>query len=437
MHSNDLDIMDVMAILTGSCVGAGGVLAAVAMVSTRHLPSLAWLVADGLGLPACPALRIALPGCSTPRPLLRSGGGLRRLFVADPPESPESPEDPKSPESPEDTKSTESPEVPEAPESPEAPDTFPLPTTAWVICLNHKHHADMYPHVRVMGRSGAGKSFFTRALLCMRDGECVILTPKRGETWPLPTISYDADGGCQTLLAAIAALHQHLKVRTQEAIPLTLVVDDYNVLVSEKELRVPLSDLVAAVARLGRYVKYRLVLVVHEAEGRATYTKGMVAIWQHFTTITLNRMHEAVWNDEGDVSALDTSDVPSLAARPWRMRHWGTGSVPVPDPVPASGTGSGTLLAEAFPCVPKPRNDGNAPVPGAFPRNDGNAPGTGEATPFPPLVLPPTEESEGEYSAQHILRWHNAGISQRAILSVLKGAKERRVRRYKEAIGER
>lgn len=143
----------------------------------------------------------------------------------------------------------------------------------WLGLLNEQ--PDSCPHILIVGYTGSGKSTFARAVLSQRRGQVVILSAKPDDaSWGVPTVSYDAEGDCNALLHAIRSLIVELKTRMPHDQALTVVIDDYPDLVSERELRNDLTELLTRAARIGRSKRFRLLVVSQEDTGRATAHRG-------------------------------------------------------------------------------------------------------------------------------------------------------------------
>jgi hypothetical protein len=184
----------------------------------------------------------------------------------------------------------------------------------WLRLLNDE--PDTVPHILIAGSTGHGKSTFARALLVQRRGEVVILSAKTDDTtWSLPFVTYDDDGGCTALATTAHALVHHLRLRTADDPPLTVVIDDYPLLANEKELKEPLTDLLTRAARIGRSKRLRLVVLTQETVARAMQTAGQTAVLQNFARVeALN--YRYTLTHAGTRSVLNGRGVPRLARQP-------------------------------------------------------------------------------------------------------------------------
>jgi hypothetical protein len=190
----------------------------------------------------------------------------------------------------------------------------------WLRLLNDE--PDTVPHLLIAGSTGHGKSTFARALLVHRHGEVVILSAKTDDTtWSLPFVTYDDDGGCTALAMTAHALVNHLRLRTADDLPLTVVIDDYPLLANEKELKEPLTDLLTRAARIGRSKRLRLVVLTQETVARAMQTAGQTAVLQNFARVEAVTYRYTLTH-AGTRSVLNGRGVPKLAQQPMRLTPW-------------------------------------------------------------------------------------------------------------------
>jgi energy-coupling factor transporter ATP-binding protein EcfA2 len=194
----------------------------------------------------------------------------------------------------------------------------PVGTRTWLDYVNAQ--PDQVPHVAVIGPSGAGKTTLTTAMLADRQGQIVVLTAKEGDTWGgLPYIGIDLDATYATANATFTALEAEVKQRLiavkrkrMTADWLTIVVDDFSTLVKECPVA---SDVVKLVARLGRSLRVRLVMLSDSALVKAIGLEGEGETRSNFAFIRLQRGHIGTIEIEERQLPIDTSMVAQLAGR--------------------------------------------------------------------------------------------------------------------------
>lgn len=242
-------------------------------------------------------------------------------------------------------------------------------TREWVANLNEK--PDEFPHLFIVGPTGSGKTTFTTALLSSRAGAIVIITPKPDDRWGgLPTITIDDDASFTTVQRAFVALHTEVKRRLVAAkrghpigAPLTIVLDDAPALLSEggKEA----AALLKLVARLGRSLRMRLVLLSQSDRVKALGLEGEGDALDNFTRVALLAGHKgATWSVRGIELPLELVEVPRRASADLHTQVWHKvstilGATSVPPGVPAtprnaSGSNEGNEGVTACPSVVSP-----------------------------------------------------------------------------------
>lgn len=181
----------------------------------------------------------------------------------------------------------------------------------WVAMLNEDDQR--IPHALITGSTGMGKTTIAAALLAERWGYICILTGKVDDAWPMPFVSYDADGSTSALQQTIAMLVNHLRTRDEHTPPLTLVIDDLPMLSAEQELKKPLVDLIARTARVGRSKHMRLLVISQEAGGKATGLEGQLSVLQNMARIEVVSPDEAILSATSQRYIMRTKKLPYLA----------------------------------------------------------------------------------------------------------------------------
>lgn len=198
---------------------------------------------------------------------------------------------------------------------------------AWLNVLNDQ--PDRYPHLIIVGPTGAGKTTFTMALLSARPGRVAVLTPKPDPAdWPgVPIVTIDDDGHFADLTQAFEALGAELRRRLvatkqQQPVgaPLTIVCDDWPVLAAECGR--PATDLFKLVGRLGRSLRVRLVVLSQSERVKSLGLDGEGDAVANFARVDLGRGHTATLAVDGLALPLDTSWVPSMARRRTDPARW-------------------------------------------------------------------------------------------------------------------
>lgn len=155
----------------------------------------------------------------------------------------------------------------------------PLSPREWLSWANDDETA---PHLGVVGPTRAGKTTLVLAALGRRKGDLVILTPKSEETdlWAgFPAVRLDFAHGAADFNAqadAVRQVHAEMLRRNAESTigreqVLTLVIDEYTTLVSE---RPEVRPLVLQLWTLGASAKIRVVVVAPEVSVKAWGIEG-------------------------------------------------------------------------------------------------------------------------------------------------------------------
>jgi len=196
----------------------------------------------------------------------------------------------------------------------------------WLDILNNQ--PDQVPHVFIIGPTGSGKTTFATAMLAERSGRIVVLTAKTDDSWGgLPFVSIDDTGTYTAMQAMFDQLDTDVRARlvaskNKQPVgkPLTIVLDDYAVIA--KECKPVAAQVFKLVARLGRSMRVRLVVLSTTGRVKSLDLEGEGDTLTNFISVELNRQREAslVWDTQR--YQLDTAHVPSGARQSLAAKQW-------------------------------------------------------------------------------------------------------------------
>lgn len=201
---------------------------------------------------------------------------------------------------------------------------------SWLDHVNKQ--PNRVPHLAVIGPSGSGKTTLVTAVLSDRDGRIIVLTAKEGDDWGgLPYIGIDDDTSYTTMRKTFDGLYQEVKHRLiatkhnrMNSDWLTIVVDDFSTLVKECPVA---TNVVKLVARLGRSLRVRLIMLSDSALVKAIGLEGEGETRSNFAFIRLRRGHGGVIEIEDETHPIETSTLhqiaqhTNLANRKWMPSH--------------------------------------------------------------------------------------------------------------------
>lgn len=202
-----------------------------------------------------------------------------------------------------------------------------LPLTELLLYVNAR--PDEVPHLAIVGPSGSGKTTLAMAILASRPGQILVLTAKEDDTWGgLPYIGIDDDATYtsarrtfDTLTEEVKARLIRTKHRQEPGAWLTVVLDDYSTLQSE----CPGAPLVVKlIARLGRSLRVRLMMLSDSALVKALGLEGEGETRSNFAFVRLERGHAATLELAGELRPVDVRGLdvvpPDLSRRAWGAR---------------------------------------------------------------------------------------------------------------------
>lgn len=294
---------------------------AAALAAVRWVPPFAAQVAQALGVPtwgglSLPFALFALPGLSayvaSPAPAQAAQAGPRAATGA--------------------TTRLQAPAPTQA--APARPQALPLADLLAYV----NARPDEVPHLAIVGPSGSGKTTMATAILAERPGQILVLTAKEGDSWGgLPYIGIDDDATYTTARATFAALGDEVrgrlllvKGRREPGVWLTVVLDDFSTLQAECPLA---ATIVKLIARLGRSLRVRLMMLSDSAQVKAIGLEGEGETRGNFAFVRLDRGHAATLERAGELLPIDVRGLsvvaPDLSPRVWRAQA-------APSPAPAA-----------------------------------------------------------------------------------------------------
>lgn len=178
------------------------------------------------------------------------------------------------------------------------------PLEQWLDRVNN--HPDKVPHIAATGATGSGKTTLVTAILATRNDKVLVCTPKPDDDWGgIPIVTIDDDLSFTSIQLVARAIDKEIKQRWlnvknakrqgQQYTPewLTIVIDDFPFLRKQIE---GLSDTVLNIARMGRSMRVRLILLAQEATVKAWGFEGEGEARENFVFMDLPEAH---WNDGG------------------------------------------------------------------------------------------------------------------------------------------
>ena len=289
-----------------------------------------------------------------------------------------------------------------------------LAAAAWLDMLTHQ--PDRWPHVWIVGPTGAGKTTIARGIVAHRTGRVAILTPKPDDPWGgAPVHTIDDDGRFAGLARTVDALRTLVTARIAATKrgeapgdTLTIVCDDWPVLASEVA---GASDLLRLVARLGRSFRVRLVILSQSSRVKAIGLEGEGDTLDNFVTIRVDRSHRArLTFDSGSDVPIDVRPLGALGGLRIDPARWWH-----PSPAPGGIPGAGGLLGAT--------GTGDS-------RSTGVAPAAGIPQPDAPIL------ASDDLSPEAIRTLLAAGWSKNKITAEMrKGSKQDRLARIAAAAG--
>lgn len=212
-----------------------------------------------------------------------------------------------------------------------------IPIAQWLKRVNEQ--PDKVPHVAATGASGSGKTTLITAILATRNDTVVVITPKPDDDWGgVPFITIDDDLSFRSVEKASKAIESEIRQRwvavkhakrdgkVYKPDWLTVVIDDYPYLARKIE---GLADTVLAVARMGRSMRVRLILLAQEASVKAWGFEGEGEARDNFVFMDLPEAHwengGAVmyrWSEQKTPQTIDTWHVYELSKRAISPLRW-------------------------------------------------------------------------------------------------------------------
>lgn len=206
----------------------------------------------------------------------------------------------------------------------QATEEKPLAPRVWLDYVNAQ--PDRVPHIAIIGPTGSGKTTLTLAVLHDRAGQIIILSGKEGDDWRgLSAIGIDDDLTYNTANRMVNALLEEVKRRNLAAKQhrltadwLTIVIDDFSTLVKECANA---GDLVKLVARIGRSLRIRLIMLSDSALVKSIGLEGEGETRSNFAFIRLKRGHTGTLDIDDRGVPIDATLAPQLASRPIDARR--------------------------------------------------------------------------------------------------------------------
>lgn len=168
-----------------------------------------------------------------------------------------------------------------------------------------QQHPDRYPHLLLLGKTGAGKTWLGERLLALLGGDALVIHPHAA---PRDFAGYQVIGGGRNypaITAAIDRLHSEMNLRYQRRDkgdegyrPLTVLIDEFPSIAHFCG-----KDVIAqilALVREARKVQIRLVILSQGAEVKALGIEGQGSVRECFTFIRLKGFAEDFARKQGD-----------------------------------------------------------------------------------------------------------------------------------------
>ncbi|NJO82699.1 MAG: hypothetical protein HC828_07650 [Blastochloris sp.] len=181
--------------------------------------------------------------------------------------------------------------------SEESPQPQQKPARNWLKLINDD--INLVPHLAVVGATGSGKTTLMSGILHTREGRICIISAKPDDDWGgLPYISIDDDLTFTTAEQALVNVNLELLKRQKQRkrerqagipntlSPITIVLDDFAQL---RKACKSADDVVLNLARLGRSVRMRLVLMTYAWQVRELGLEGLGESREHFALIKTKR----------------------------------------------------------------------------------------------------------------------------------------------------
>jgi hypothetical protein len=242
-----------------------------------------------------------------------------------------------------------------------------LAPAVWLALVNDR--PDDIPHLAIYGPSGSGKTRLCQGILYARGGQYAVIDPKpamRGQIkWGgIPYARIDPDGSYRSIESMLRALRTEVNARLValdrggEAVPLTVVLDEYKLLARECKDSAP--DLYIKLSDIGRELRMRLIVLSTTRGVRGLGIEGLGDTRDNFITIELDRQHRATLEWDGATYLLDTAPVIALGQRAIPAARWW-------QPPQAVQSDARDLLAGLLAQIPEPVPASSRPLSGLSP----------------------------------------------------------------------